>query len=160
MLALSQNRITRPHQVTAIVAAVLNVMVVYLYWKLWFTDPSLVNNGGPIIWHQEYYLHGLGPALQIIDALFIGRVFARTWRAAIPLVSLVACYVAWSELVVQKFSSSSPGTVTSGLPYPFLNSMEWAERSGFYGLNIAVALGLLVVFGIVGFVLRHKARYA
>lgn len=160
MLALSQNRITRPHQVTAIVAAVLNVMVVYLYWKLWFTDPLLVNNGGPIIWHQEYYLHGLGPALQIIDALFIGRVFARTWRAAIPLVSLVACYVAWSELVVQKFSGSSPGTVTSGLPYPFLNSMEWAERSGFYGLNIAVALGLLVVFGVVGFVLRHKARYA
>ena len=160
MLALSQHRITRPHQVTAIVAAVLNVMVVYLYWKLWFTDPSLVNNGGPIIWHQEYYLHGLGPALQIIDALFIGRVFARTWRAAIPLVSLVACYVAWSELVVQKFSGSSPGTVTSGLPCPFLNSMEWAERSGFYGLNIAVALGLLVVFGVVGFVLRHKARYA
>ena len=160
MLALSQHRITRPHQFTAIVAAVLNVMVVYLYWKLWFTDPSLVNNGGPIIWHQEYYLHGLGPALQIIDALFIGRVFARTWRAAIPLVSLVACYVAWSELVVQKFSSSSPGTVTSGLPYPFLNSMEWAERSGFYDLNIAVALGLLVVFGIVGFVLRYKARYA
>ena len=159
MLALSKHRITRPHQVTAIVAAVLNVMIVYLYWKLWFTDPALVNNGGPIIWHQEYYLHGLGPALQIIDALFLGRVFTRTWRAVIPLVGLIACYVAWSELIVQKFSQSSPGTVTSGLPYPFLNSMEWAERSGFYGLNIGVAIGLVVVFGIVGFVLRHKVHY-
>jgi hypothetical protein len=37
--------------------------------------------------------------------------------------------------------------------------MEWAERSGFYGLNIGVAIGLVVVFGIVGFVLRHKVHY-
>lgn len=159
MLALSEHRITRPHQVTAIVAAVLNVMVVYLYWKLWFTDPALVNNGGPNIWHQEYYLYGLGPALQIIDALFVGQVFARTWRAAIPLLAIIAIYVAWTELVVQRFSDSSPGTVTSGLPYPFLNSMEWSERLGFYGLNLGVALALLIVFGVIGFVLRHKVRY-
>jgi hypothetical protein len=160
MLALSEHRITRPHQVTAIVAAVLNIMVVYLYWKLWFTDPALVNNGGQIVWHQEYYLHGLGPALQIIDALFIGRVFTRTWRAAVPLVCIIAIYVAWTELVVQRFSQSSPGSVTSGLPYPFLNSMEWGERAGFYGLNLGVALGLLIVLGIVGLGLRHKMRYA
>ena len=160
MLALSEHRITRPHQVTAIVAAVLNIMVVYLYWKLWFTDPALVNNGGQIVWHQEYYLHGLGPALQIIDALFIGRVFTRTWRAAVPLVCIIAIYVAWTELVVQRFSQSSPGSVTSGLPYPFLNSMEWGERAGFYGLNLGVALGLLLVLGIVGLGLRHKMRYA
>lgn len=160
MLALSQHRITRSHQVTAMVAAVLNVMVVYLYWKLWLTDPALVNNNGPVIWHQEYYLHGLGPALQIFDALFIGRVFSRTWRGVIPLVGLIALYVAWSELLVQRFSDSSPGSVTSGLPYPFLNSMEWGARLEFYGLNVGVALALLVVFGILGFVLRHKARYA
>lgn len=160
MLALSEHRITRPHQVTAIVAAVLNVMVVYLYWKLWLTDPALVNNGGPVVWHQEYYLHGLGPALQIIDALFIGRVFARTWRGVAPLLGLIAFYVAWSELIVQRFSDSSPGTVTSGLPYPFLNSMVWDERLGFYGLNMGVALGLLVVFGLIGYILRHNARYA
>jgi hypothetical protein len=160
MLALSKHRITRPHQVTAIVAAVLNIMVVYLYWKLWFTDPTLVNNVGQIVWHQEYYLHGLGPALQIIDALFIGRVFTRTWRAAVPLVCIIAVYVAWTELVVQRYSQSSPGSVTSGLPYPFLNSMEWGERAGFYGLNLGVALGLLVALGIVGLGLRHKPRYA
>lgn len=156
MMALSQHRTTQHHQVTATVAAVLNIMVVYLYWKLWFTDPSLVNNGGPIVWHQEYYLHGLGPALQIIDALFIGRVFARTWRAAIPLIILIGLYVAWSELVVQRFSESSPGTITSGLPYPFLNSMVWSERMGFYGLNLSVALGLLVVFAGIGLILRHR----
>jgi hypothetical protein len=73
--------------------------------------------------------------------------------------ALLMSFYAGSELIVQRFSQSSPGTVTSGLPYPFLNSMEWAERSGFYGLNIGVALGLVVVFGIVGFVLRHKVHY-
>ena len=91
MLALSERRITRTHQVTAMTASVLNVMVCYLYWKLWFTNPDLVNNDGPVVWHQEYYLHALGPALQIIDALFIGRVFTRTWRAALPLNRYHCC---------------------------------------------------------------------
>ena len=62
MLALSRSRTIRSHQITAICASVLNVMVVYLYWKLYFTDPSLVNSDGPSVWYREYYLHGLGPA--------------------------------------------------------------------------------------------------
>ena len=57
--------------------------------------------------------------------------------------------------MVQRLSDSSAGSVTSGLPYPFLNSMELAERLGFYGLNAAVAIGLLVVFGLIGLALRH-----
>lgn len=155
MLARSEHRITHKHEVTAMTASVLNVMVCYLYWKLWFTDPALVNNDGPVDWHQEYYLHAVGPVLQIIDALFIGRVFSRTWRAALPLLGVIAVYVAWNEMVVQRLSDSSAGTVTSGLPYPFLNNMELAERVGFYGLNAGVALGLLVIFGLAGLALRH-----
>lgn len=150
MLALSDDRITRPHQVTAISASVLNVMVVYLYWKLYFTDPSLVNNDGPIDWHQQYYLHALGPALQIFDALFIGRVYRRVWRAILPLLAIIAAYVAWAELFVQRFNARPEGSVTSGLPYPFLNSMEFSERIVFYAANGGMAMGLLVVFGIVG----------
>jgi hypothetical protein len=38
--------------------------------------------------------------------------------------------------------------------------MVWDERMGFYGLNMGVALGLLVVFGLIGYILRHNARYA
>lgn len=158
MLALSEHRITRRHEVTAMCAAVLNVMVVFLYWRLYFTDPALVNNGGPIIWWLEYYLHALGPALQILDALFIGAVFRRVWRAALPLLIIIGAYVAWAELFVQRFNDKPAGSVTSGLPYPFLNSMEWADRVTFYGVNAATALGLLVVFGIVGTVLYRVRR--
>ena len=155
MLALSEDRITRTHQVTATCASVLNVMVVYLYWKLFFIDPALVNNGGPIDWHQEYYLHGLGPALQIFDAMFIGRVYRRVWRALLPLLVIIAAYVAWAELFVQRFNAKPQGSVTSGLPYPFLNSMEFSERAVFYAANAGTAMALLLVFGIIGAVLYH-----
>lgn len=153
MLALSEHRITRRHEVTAMCAAVLNVMVVFLYWRLYLTDPSLVNGGNPIVWWLEYYLHALGPALQIIDALFVGAVFRRVWRAALPLLGIIAAYVAWAELFVQRFNTKPVGEVTSGLPYPFLNSMEWADRAMFYGVNAATAMGLLVIFGLVGAVI-------
>lgn len=158
MLALSEGRITRSHEVTAMCAAVLNVMVVFLYWRLYFTDPALVNNNGPIVWWLEYYLHGLGPALQIIDALVVGRVFRRVWRAVLPLLAIIGAYVAWAELFVQRFNDSPVGSVTSGLPYPFLNGMDWSERLGFYGMNAATALGLLAVFGVIGAVLARILR--
>ncbi|WP_415922298.1 hypothetical protein [Tateyamaria sp. SN6-1] len=158
MLALSEHRITRRHDVTAMCAAVLNVMVVFLYWRLYLTDPSLVNGGNPIIWWLEYYLHALGPALQIIDAMFVGRVFRRVWRAALPLVAIIAAYVAWAELFVQRFNAKPEGSVTSGLPYPFLNSMDWDARLNFYLFNGGTALVLLVVFGVIGAVLYRVWR--
>ncbi len=158
MLAISERRITRRHEVTAMCAAVLNVMVVFLYWRLYFTDPSLVNNGGPIVWWLEYYLHALGPALQIIDALVIGAVFRRVWRAILPLMAIIAAYVAWAELFVQRFNDRPQGTVTSGLPYPFLNSMELPERAVFYAVNAGTALGLLVVFAVIGAVVYRIRR--
>lgn len=158
MLAHSEQRITRPHQVTAICASVLNVMVVYLYWKLFFIDPTLVNNGGPIDWHQEYYLHGVGPALQIVDAMFVARVYRRVWRAILPLLVIIATYVVWAELFVQRFNTKPLGSVTSGLPYPFLNSMEFSERAVFYAANAGTAMALLLVFGVIGAVLYRVLK--
>lgn len=158
MLALTESRITRKHEVTATCAAVLNVMVVFLYWRLYFTDPALVNNGGPIVWWLEYYLHGLGPALQIIDALFIAAVFTRVWRAILPLLGIIAAYVLWAEMFVQRFNDRPAGSVTSGLPYPFLNNMDMTERGVFYAVNAGTALGLLVVFGGLGAVLLRLTR--
>lgn len=146
MLALSEYRITRSHEVTAMSAAVLNVMVCYLYWKLFFTDPALVTNKPPV-WYREYYLHLAGPLLQIIDAFFIARVFKRVWRAILPLLGIIVAYVCWAEYVLQPYSEKPVGQVTSGLPYPFLNDLELPARLTFYGANAAVAIGLLALFG-------------
>lgn len=157
MLALSQGRNVRRHEVTAMCASVLNVMVVYLYWQLYFTDPSLVQGDRPIEWHQQYYLHLLGPLLQIIDALFIGRVFRRVWRGALPLLVLIAVYVAWAELALQRFSQKPVGDVTKGLPYPFLNDLDLGGRMGFYFSNGAVALVLLAVFGLMSWLLYRPS---
>ena len=148
MLALSERRITRSHHRTAAVAAVTNVMVVFLYWRLHAADPALVNGNGPIAWHQQYYLHALGPALQIFDALFIARVFRRPLRAVPSLVGFIAVYLLWAELFVQPYNAYPVGSVTSGLPYPFLNSMELGERLSFYATNVGMAL--VVLFGFWG----------
>ena len=156
MLALSERRIMRRHHRTAAVAAVVNVMVVFLYWKLFFTDPTLVNTRGPIPWHQQYYLHVLGPGLQIFDAVFIARVFKRPWRAAPPLLAFIGVYLLWAETVVQRFNTSPTGSVTSGLPYPFLNSMEWADRMAFYGSNMLMALLVLAGFAVVSRLTRRQ----
>jgi len=94
-LGLGSNR----HEVIAMTSSVFNVMVVFLYWKLFFIDPALVNGSGPIVWHQEYYLHAVGPALQLFDSTVIARVFRRIWRGLLALAFLVPCYVFWTEFL-------------------------------------------------------------
>ena len=145
MLALSEGRITRNHESTAMVTAVVNVMVVFLYWRLFFENPALVNGRGDIVWHQQYYLHGLGPALQIIDAVFVSRAFRRPWRAIPALIGFICVYLLWAELFVQRFNTTPAGSVTSGLPYPFLNNLELPDRMSFYGTNLISALVVLAL---------------
>ena len=154
MLALSEQRVVRSHHRTAAVAAVVNVMVVFLYWRLFFEDPALVNGNGDIAWHQQYYLHGLGPALQIFDAVFIARAFGRPMRAVVPLVAFVVGYIVWAEMFVQRYNDTPVGTVTSGLPYPFLNSMGFSDRAMFYASNIGMALFVLIVLSALCWLVR------
>ena len=156
MLALSERRITRRHHNTAAVTAVLNIMVVFLYWRLFFTDPALVNGNGDIPWHQQYYLHLLGPALQVFDALFIARVFRKPLKAIPALLGVVILYITWTELFVQRFNTHPSGSVTSGLPYPFLNNMEWGDRVTYYGVNLVVAVGILMALAAIGWLLRPR----
>ncbi len=153
MLALSEHRITRQHEVTAICAAVVNVMVVYMYWRLFFINPDLVNSRGDIPWYRQYYLHALGPALQIVDAAFIARAFRRVHRAILPVCGIVIAYVIWIEYVLQPLGDQPSGSVTSGLPYPFLNNMEMTERLIFYASNVGLALGLLIAFAALGWLI-------
>lgn len=158
MLAITEGRITRSHDVTASVTAVLNAMVVILYWRLYLEDPALVRGSGSldIKWWREYYLHLLGPLLQWIDALFIARVFRRHTQAVTSLIGVVVAYALWVELFVKTFNDTPVGSVTSGLPYPFLNSMQLDERITYYATNAIAALLIYALFVGVGLLVRRS----
>lgn len=128
--------------------AVVNLIVVISYWRLYATDPAMVNGGREIVVWREWYLHALGPALQWIDALALKRALRRPGRVALALLALVAVYVVWAEAVVAPLNDAPVGTVTAGLPYPFLNDMAPAARAVFYAQTCA--LGLVCVLGLWG----------
>lgn len=135
---------------------VLNAMVVFLYWKLFFEDPNSVTRDGELgTWYLEFYLHLVGPLLQWIDALFLHRAFRKFKASCLWLIGIIALYLSWSELVVQPLNEKPAGSVTSGLPYPFLNDLPFSERLVFYSTNFIVALLLLCVFFAISWVLRR-----
>ncbi len=140
------------------VTAVLNGMVVYLYWRLYLADPANVNDGSPILWWQEYYLHGLGPLLQWIDAFLILGVFRRPLPVVGTLLAVVFVYVGWSELVVQPTNALPVGSITSGLPYPFLNNMEIGDRIRFYVTSFIMALGIVGLGWGISRMVRSRSR--
>ncbi len=158
MIMISEGRTDRSHDVTAMVAGIVNGMVVVLYWRLYFEDPALVHDGGkPGAWWDNYYLHLVGPGLQIFDALFLKRAFRRPFKALFPLIGFISFYLLWGELALRPMSDLPAGSVTSGLPYPFLNNMEFPERAVFYGQNLGFALILLgLLSGISWATSRYK----
>ena len=156
MLAVSERRITRRHLGTASVAAVLNAMVVLQYWRLYLQDPSLVSGSREIDWVLDYYLHLIGPLLQWIDAVFIARAFRRHIPALGGLFALVVLYAAWAELFVGPMNRSPIGSVTSGLPYPFLNDMEVQARLIFYGINLIAACVFYGIFAALAVLVRRQ----
>lgn len=131
------------------VVAVINMIVVVSYWRLYFQDPTLVMGGNEIVAYREYYLHVLGPVLQWIDVLWIKRAFRGPVRVAAWLGALVVAYLLWAELVVQPLNAEPVGTVANGLPYPFLNDMVFTERLVFYGATwVSGLVFLLALWGI------------
>ncbi len=125
------------------VVAVLNMIVVVSYWRLYFDDPTLVNGENRIVPLREYYLHLAGPILQWIDVLLLKRGFRRMGAVALWLGVAVLVYLGWADFVVAPLNNEPVGTVTAGLPYPFLNDMVPAARAVFDGATWA--LGLLFI---------------
>ena len=147
MMAREEGRTTRRWDGFVGATAVMNLMVVFLYWKLYLEDPFSVQADGELgAWWLELYLHALGPALQWIDALFIHRAFRRPWASVGWLIGIVAVYFTWIELVVSPLNDTPIGSVTTGLPYPFLNNLDLAGRATFYATNVGVALVVLAGF--------------
>jgi hypothetical protein len=147
MMAMEEGRSERRWDGFVCMTAVINTMVVFLYWRLYFADPMSVTTDGELgAWHLEMYLHLFGPLLQVIDTIFVHRSYRRLGAAFAWLMGVISVYLLWSELVVQRFNDSPKGTVTSGLPYPFLNNLELPERAVFYATNFATATVLLLLY--------------
>ena len=163
MLGFSLGVARRPRYATAMVCGVINTMVLFLYWRLYLIDPFLVHDkGDPGAWWNNYYLHGLGPLLQIVDALFIARAYRKPLWAVLPLLVFVLVFVSFGEIVLQNMSDYPTGSVTSGLPYPFLNNMGTADRAVYYAQNAGLGLFLLAAFAALTWVatrLRRRGSY-
>jgi len=146
-LSLGKTRSDWNPLVSAVV--VVNAFVVLFYWRLWFIDPSLINSNGPIPWFQEYYLHALGPLLMVIDAFFILGVFRRMLPTAGFILVIILAYVLWIEGPVGFLNSFPEGKFAHGLPYPFLNNMDWPDRMSFYATTVITAAVYLLIGWVV-----------
>ena len=159
MLRLSMGWSGRRHEVFASMTVVLNATVLLMYWKIYFTDPALFyGDGEGPVWHQEYFLHGLGPALQMIDAFFILGVFTRLKATALAVLVMPLAYVAWIEFLVHPLNDRPIGDVTTGLPYLFLNNMEVPARLTFYATTVGSMLVLFVIGATLAWALRTFSR--
>ncbi|WP_375254084.1 hypothetical protein [Yoonia sp.] len=157
MMAIEEGRSERRWDGLVSMTAVVNTMVVILYWRLYLADPFSVNDDGALsAWHLEIYLHLFGPLLQVVDAVFVHRSFRSLGRAALWLVGVIGAYIAWGEFVLQPLGTSPSGSITSGLPYPFLNNLELAERITVYGTYFGAALFILLVYAAIAWGVRHR----
>ncbi|MEO1789519.1 MAG: hypothetical protein AAFR34_07425 [Pseudomonadota bacterium] len=156
MLALTERRSDRHWPQLVAATAVVNAMMVYLYWSLRLTDPALVQSGPAIPVYLDYYLHLIGPVLMWVDAFFIQDAFRRPWRSLPLLLGIVALYVVWIEAFVAPFNIAPFGSVTSGLPYPFLNDLELAGRLAFYGQTTLGAMVVLAGMAGLAVVIRRR----
>jgi len=157
MMALEEGRSSRRWDGFVSMTAVVNTMVVFLYWRLYFADPTSVTRNGELgIWHLEMYLHALGPLLQWIDTVFIHRSYRKIGAALAWLGGVIGAYVLWVELLVSPNNAKPIGTVTSGLSYPFLNNLELSQRVVFYGTNLATAAVLLLIFAAITWAVRRR----
>ena len=136
MLRLSLERsVVRMDAIVGLVI-VVNMVVVVQYWRLIFIDPALVQSNGPLPWYREYYLHVLGPLLMWIDAFFILGAFRRVQGTCFFALLIGLLYPLWIELLVRPMNTLPAGSVTNGLPYPFLNDLTLGGRMIFYSISI------------------------
>lgn len=150
MMAIEEGRSERRWDGFVCMTAVLNTMVVFLYWRLYFADPASVTRDGELAsFYLEMYLHGLGPLLQVVDTIFVHRSYRRLGAAVAWLVGVIAAYVVWAEVILQSLNNTPVGTVTTGLPYPFLNNLELSERAVFYGTNLGVGVVILLIYAAI-----------
>ncbi len=155
MLGRSFGYVARRHDRLVGLTAVLNGMVVMLYWRLYLADPLLISpDTDHSITLQGWYLHLVGPALQWIDALFIHRSFRKPLETATMTAMALLSYIAWMEWFISPRVNFPAGKVSTGFPYPFLNDLTLDGRLTFYATNLIMALILLGIFFGAAWVIR------
>ncbi|SHH09837.1 FAR-17a/AIG1-like protein [Cognatiyoonia sediminum] len=158
MMALMEGRSEKRWDGFVAMTSVINAMVVFLYWRLFLADPMSVTRDGELgEFYLELYLHGLGPLLQWIDAIFIHKSFRKIPAAIAWLAGVITLYLTWGETLVSWNNDKPEGSVTSGIPYPFLNNMELSDRLIFYGANMVIALVLLMIFAGIAWLVRRRS---
>lgn len=129
--------------------AILNCMVIFLYWRLYFIDPGLVNDGTPPVFIREYYLHLIGPLAMTLEALTFDNYFKYFWQGIGLTILICMIYVAWLELIIEPYSI---------LPYPFLRTMPFDERGMFYFQTIITAVVFFVCLAVINKAVVHIKR--
>jgi len=162
MLRLSLRQTTNEIPAFVSFVVVMNISVVVNYWRLYLADPeNFYRDGDSLDWWQEYYLHVLGPLLMWIDAFFIHGVFRRLKRVFIYALVLGLTYPLWIEWFVAPLNNEPVGSVSSGLPYEFLNDMMISERLVFYSaITISNFVFILIGWGIAHTIARHTTKRA
>lgn len=136
---------------------VMNIAVVVQYWRLYLTDPSLVQSDGGLPWYREYYLHVLGPLLVWIDAFFILGAFRKIQGTCFYVIIIGMLYPLWIELLVQPMNDLPAGSETNGLPYPFLNDLTIKGRMVFYAISTAANLVFVCIgIGLARLLMRFR----
>ena len=151
MLRISLTRSKKTWDALVSATVILNMVVVFLYWTLWFEDPKNLSTYSETTWYMEYYLHGLGPVLMWIDAFFILGAFRKIIPALWIMLLVFFGYIVWIEFFVARFNTDPIGSETNGLPYPFLNDMTENARIGFYATTLITAI---ILFGVCSAIVR------
>ena len=127
-------RIKIPDPLVAI-STMMGIFTIILYWGLFFIDPNLVNYTDQCNYtvqrlnlFREYYLHLIGPLLLILEGFLFTRAFKNFLNITLCAAVINFGYFSWIELVVARFNECPKGTITNGLPYPFMNEMVISER--------------------------------
>ena len=67
-------------------------------------------------------------------------------------LSVCILYCIWIEFVIAPFNLEPVGSVTNGLPYPFLNDMSLSERLVFYLISIVIGILPMLLSRYLGMV--------
>lgn len=123
----------------------LSAVVMILYWRLYWKDPSLLyaDKDHMMPWYRDDYVHLVGPILQMFDALCIRQAFSgRVIRGLCYYICIASSYAVCSELFF-------------ALPYPFMWSLDLMQRLSFYGNGIAIG----VMAFLIGLGLHYLLTY-